>query len=189
MKVDQNLINDCKKGNRLAQNRLYKKYYNLMMSVCFRYARDEYEATSLMNMGFLKILQNLDKIKPGVPFEAWLRRIMINSIIDNYRRNKKHREHINLMEFEDYNNYEGLVDYNEADRVLDTDQILGFINQLPPISKRVFNLNIIDGYAHKEIAEMLGIAEGTSKWHLSNARKILQGKILAASQQVKTRVS
>ena len=183
------LISDCKNGSRSAQNKLYKQYFNLLMGVCYRYAKDEDEAASFLNNGFLKILTNLEKYKIEVPFEAWIRRIMINSIIDTYRRNKKHREHISHMEFQDFQSFDGLIAYNEADRQLDADRILEMIKELPNISQRVFNLSVIDGYNHREISEKLGIAEGTSKWHLSNARKILREKILLAMEKQNKTVS
>jgi RNA polymerase sigma-70 factor (ECF subfamily) len=154
------------------------------MSVCYRYAKDEDEAASFLNNGFLKILTNLDKYKIDVPFEAWIRRIMINSIIDTYRRNKKHRENLTHMEFQDFQSFDGLVAYNDADKQLDADRILDMIKQLPNISQQVFNLSVIDGYNHREISEKLGIAEGTSKWHLSNARKMLREKVLKTMENI-----
>lgn len=186
MQVDLALIQDCISQKRRAQSKLYEKYFSLLMSVCLRYAKSESEAVSLLNNGFLKILNNLEKYKPEVPFEAWIRRVMINSIIDEYRKNKKHKEHIVYKEFQDFESNEGLVNYNEADRLLDAEQIQGLIRRLPPVSQKVFNLSVVDGYNHREIGEILGIAEGTSKWHLSFARKSLQEMIRKSINNLKT---
>ncbi len=174
MKVSQQLIEDCKRGDRRAQFQLYKSCFNILMGVCMRYKKDEDEAASVLNVGFMKILSNLDKYKEGVPFEAWIRRIMINTVIDEFRKNRKVKELIEHTDFADPQSYNKAVDYNTADQKLDAEQLEGFIKQLPPVTQKVFNLYAIDGYTHKEVGKMLNISDGTSKWHLSSARKKLK---------------
>ncbi len=180
------LIQDCKKGNRKAQYKMYKQCFPILMSICMRYKRDEDEALEVLNVGFLKILTKLDKYRPEVPFEAWIRRIMINTVIDEFRKNRKVRELIDYTDFEDTSFYdENYFDLNQADKQFDAEQLEEMIKKLPAVSQKVFNLYAIDGYKHKEIGEMLGISEGTSKWHLSSARKKLRDMIYAALNTTK----
>ena len=113
-----------------------------------------------------------------MPFEAWIRRVMINVIIDEFRKDRKVKE---LMEYRDFsdNTHEaiGQMDFNKADQQFDAEQLEALIRKLPPVSQKVFNLSAIDGYSHMEISEMLGMSVGTSKWHLSSSRKKLQAMI------------
>lgn len=155
----------------------------MLMSVCMRYNKQEEEARGMVNQGFLKILTNLEKYDPKVPFEAWCRRIMINTLIDAYRKNKRHKERINYTDFEDYHDYDGIVDLNEAEHHFDAEAIEQIIQCLPDMSRQVFNLFAIDGYSHKEISSMLGMSEGTSKWHVSSARKQIK-KMMAERMNV-----
>ncbi len=180
MEISQQLLKDCQNGDRRAQFQLYKSCFNVLMGVCMRYKKDESESASVLNQGFLKILTNLDKYDPKVPFEAWIRRIMINTVIDEFRKNRKVRELIEHTDFTEHNAITTQVDYNLADQKFDAERLEALIKQLPPVSQKVFNLYAIDGYSHKEIGEMLGISDGTSKWHLSSARKKLQEMIQQA---------
>ena len=184
MNVDLDLIKACANGNRRAQNLLYKQYYSVLLSTCYRYAGNQEDAISYLNMGFYKILTNLEKYNTDIPFEAWIKRIVINAIIDDFRKNKKHGV-LNYKEFQDFESYTDLIDYNQADTDINTEYIYRFINKLPHTSKQVFNLYVVEGYSHKEIAKSLDIAEGTSKWHLSYARKFLQEAILAGTTKTK----
>ena len=177
MKVNRQLLLDCARGDRRAQFQLYKSCYSVLMGVCIRYRKDQDEAAEILNTGFLKILTKLEKYKEEVPFEAWIRRIMINTVIDEFRKNRKVQELIEHTDFTDDYKYTDQVDYNVADRNFDAEQLELLIKRLPPVSQKVFNLYAVDGYNHREIGEMLGISDGTSKWHLSFARKKLQEMI------------
>ncbi len=185
MKIDPQIIEDCKRGDRKAQFLLYKRCFNILMGVCIRYKQDEDEAAATLNKGFLKILTNLDKYNPQAPFEAWIRRIMINTNIDEFRKNRKVRELIEYSDYNDHDEFKNYIDYNTADQVFDAEQLESYIKMLPPVSQKVFNLYAIDGYSHKEVGEMLGISDGTSKWHLSSARKKLQDIMRKALQSSK----
>ena len=99
---------------------------------------------------------------------------MINTLIDDFRKNRKVKELIEYTDFSQDEKFKDYTDYDSADKIFDVEQLELLIRNLPPISQKVFNLYAIDGYRHKEIAKMLGISEGTSKWHLSSARKKLQ---------------
>lgn len=175
MNINRQLLNDCQQGDQKAQYQLYRSCFPLLMSVCVRYKKDEQEAVAAMNSGFLKILNGLPKYKSNVPFEAWIRKIMINTIIDEFRKDRKVKE---LMEYRDFSDssqeYNSSLDFNKADQQFDAEQLEALIYRLPSVSQKVFNLFAIDGYSHMEISEMLGMSVGTSKWHLSSSRKKLQ---------------
>lgn len=147
------------------------------MGVCLRYRTNEADAAEMLNQAFLKILDNLDRLPDHVPFAAWIKRITINTLIDDFRKNRKVKELIASASIHDLPEGQGGVDYNEADKQFDAEQLEAFIRKLPPMSAKVFNLFAIDGYPHTEISKMLNISEGTSRWHLSSARKKLQEMI------------
>ena len=176
MVLDKSLLKDCQNNERRAQFELYHKCYGILMAICLRYYKNSNDAEEALNMGFLKIVTKLDKYNSDVPFEAWIRRIMINTIIDEFRKNKKGKE---TIEYTDFNGvYESkTVNYNEADLKFEAEELEIMIKTLPPVSQKVFNMHVIDGYSHKEIAELMEISIGTSKWHVSNARKILRGLV------------
>ena len=129
----------------------------------------------MLNIGFTKMLYNLEKYKPEVPFKAWMRKVMINVLIDEYRKEKRHQE--NILYVEDYNETKEHAELNDALVKMNVDQIHALIVKLPPVSQKVFNLFVIDGYSHKEIGAMLNMSEGTSKWHLNSSRTKLKDMI------------
>ena len=176
MKVELDLITACLNKERRAEYELYKQTYGYLMSICYRYVNSTEEAKEMLNIGFLKILTNLDKYKPEVPFKMWIRKVMINTLIDEYRKKKAHAERIQYIE--DYIETPNLSDLNPVLAKMDADQINGLIKKLPPVSQKVFNLFAIDGYSHKEIADMLKMSEGTSKWHVNFSRTKLKEMIL-----------
>lgn len=182
--IDPELIEACRREERRAQNELFKLCYGFLMGVCLRYERNKEEAESLLNMAFFKILTRLDKYSDKVPFEAWAKRVTINTIIDEFRKrnNDKHK----FVESFDHSMPLSSMDYNEADQRFDAENLENMIRQLPPMSQKVFNLYIIDGYNHKEIGEMLNISEGTSKWHLSTARKSIKEMLTKFMNKVAT---
>lgn len=172
MIIQPHLIDSCIKHDRRAEYELYKLTYSYLMSICLRYARDKDSAAESLNIGFLKILKNLTSYKPNIPFKSWIRRVMVNTLIDEYRKNKREKEKISYVQ--EYYDSSDFSDVNEALSRLNYQQIVAHINLLPEATKKVFNLFAIDGYSHKEIGEMLMISEGTSKWHLNAARQKLK---------------
>ena len=172
MNVDLDLITACINKERKAEYELYKNTYSYLMSICIRYVNSQEEAKEMLNIGFLKVLTNLNKYKPEVPFKAWIRKVMVNTLIDEYRKEKKHYENIQYVE-----EYVETSDNSEVNHVLtkmNVAEINSFINLLPQMSQKVFNLYVIDGFSHKEIADLLGMSEGTSKWHLNSSREKLK---------------
>lgn len=153
-----------------------------------RYRKDKSEAVAILNTGFLKIITNLNQYKQETPFEAWIRKIMINTLIDDFRANMKKNELIEYREQLDNAGADHFIDYNQADLLFDAAQLESIIQQLPNMSRQVFNLFAIDGFAHKEIAAMLSISEGTSKWHLNFARSRLQEILIAKHPELVSRI-
>ncbi|MEO0898561.1 MAG: RNA polymerase sigma factor [Bacteroidota bacterium] len=171
MEIEPRLLKGCVKGDRRAQSEMYRRCFGVLMGICMRYHKHEEDAIAALNLGFLKILKSLGKKKEDVPFEPWIRRIMINTIIDEFRKNKRHKETMEYVDFDDRNRNDAFIDVNEADKRFDAEAIESIIQELPPMSREVFNLFALDGFSHKEIAGMMDISEGTSKWHVSFARK------------------
>lgn len=145
------------------------------MGVCLRYSRTREEALEIVNDGFMKIFKKLDRYSQGLSFKGWLRKVMINSAIDYYRRNEKHYHSLDIS----HGKYE-----TSAESILDNlseQDIIAVIQRLPPSYRMVFNLFVIEGYQHEEIANQLNISVGTSKSNLSIARSKLQ-KMLHVEQ-------
>src|SRR5436190_1206406 len=145
MDIQPHLIALCIKHDRKAEYELYKLSYSYLLSICMRYSRDKDTAVESLNMGFLKILNNLSTYKPEIPFKAWIRRIMVNTLIDAYRRNKREREKVTYVE--EYFDNADFSEVNEALSRIGCKQILEQVNKLPEATKKVFNLFVIDGYS------------------------------------------
>lgn len=171
--VSEELIRRCQKDDRKAHYELYKLSFNILLSVCIRYRKDRDEAAELMNTGFLKVLRSLKSYQMHIPFEAWIRRIMINTIISDYHKNKKYKSHIDYN-VQDFERLEPSADINLGESNLQIETILGVMDHLPDMSRKVLNLYVFEGMTHGEISGKLGISQGTSKWHLHEARKRMQ---------------
>jgi RNA polymerase sigma-70 factor (ECF subfamily) len=178
MKVDTKWIEQCIKGDKKAQLRLYDHCYSYMMSICLRYTKDRQDAASRLNLAFLKVLRHLDQFDHSGSFKAWVSRITVRSIIDEFRSQQRH------YQLHAYYGQPGQEiqwpddEMNPIAEEINLDHLLALINTLPEMCKAVFNLYAIDGYTHKEIGVMLGMSEGTSKWHLHEARKKLKDMLL-----------
>lgn len=171
---------------RPAQFELYTLLHPLMMSICTRYERNRQDATARMNNGFLKVLQNLGTRRPEVPFNAWVSRIIINSVIDDFRRD---RTRLSLMISSDVPDQYAGSEANEYLAEMESEDFAQLLNKVPDMSRQVFNLFAIDGHAHAEIAERLGISEGTSKWHVNNARMILRKALVQQRRALEARTT
>lgn len=161
---EKGLIQACVRRERWAQKVLYEEYYSRMMGVCLRYATDEQEALDILHEGFIKVFRHVGKYKPGTSLSAWIRRIMVNTAIDYYRKNSRRRTE-DMDEAYD-------ISTNDPDAIsrCTEQEILEAIQELTPSYRAVFNLYVIEGYAHKEIAELLDITESTSRSNLVKAR-------------------
>lgn len=140
-----------------------------MMSICLRYTRNEDDAIEVLHNGFLKVYKNIyrfDSLKASL--YTWIRSIMVHSAIDFIRQNMKHSRQVEIDQITEPN-----VD-SEAMNKLNAQELLFLVRKLPPATQTVFNLYIIEGFTHREIGAMMGISEGTSKWHLSEARRLMR---------------
>ncbi len=175
MSVDQELLKSCIKDDRKAIEQLYKHCFQSLMPICFRYHNNEEDARSSLNIGFVKIVGALKDVNlEGFNFGGWSKRIMNNTLIDEYRKKKKHNERYTSTDQEAQLDFFADSSVNQALDNFGTNSILDLIKLLPTATGQVFNFYVIDGYNHKEIGELLGFAEGTSKWHLSQAKKMLR---------------
>ncbi|MES2617281.1 MAG: RNA polymerase sigma factor [Bacteroidota bacterium] len=168
----EQLISLCVANDRSAQEQLYKQYYGKMMGVCRRYFQNRDDAMEVLNCGFLKVYQNLKHYEQKGPFEAWIYRIIYNTIID-FIRSKK------TLAFQSTSDLDQLTP-TASDLPLQklyADDLLKLLYQLPDATRTVFNMFAIDGYKHEEIAGILNISEGTSKWHVNHARQQLKALI------------
>lgn len=172
MDIQPQLIALCIKQDRRAEYELYKLSYSFLMGICMRYSRDKDSASEALNLGYMKILKNLANYNPQIPFKVWIRKIMVNTLIDEYRKIKREREKVTYVE--EYYDSADFSEVNEALGRMDYKHLLQQVNLLPEATRKVFNLFAIDGFGHKEIGELLGISEGTSKWHLNAARQKLK---------------
>ena len=142
-----------------------------------RYNNNEEDARAAFNSGFIKILSGLEKVDKDLNFDAWAKRVMVNNLIDEYRKNKRYTSHITKSDSERALDFYSEGHTNNAESNLGYENIMMLVQELPAVSARVFNLYVIEGYSHKEIGELLEMSEGTSKWHLSTARKMLREKL------------
>jgi RNA polymerase sigma factor (sigma-70 family) len=163
------IISGCKKGDRKAQEKLYKSYYRAMMTVCLRYTKNDEDAVEVLNTGFLKVFGNIQRYDSmQASLYTWIRTIVINSCLDFIKQKQKLEKVSELSE-----DVEVHIDPEVVSKIK-TAELLEQVRKLAPATQAAFNLYVIEGYNHKEIGQLLNISEGTSKWHLSEARKILQ---------------
>jgi RNA polymerase sigma factor (sigma-70 family) len=168
--TDIELVRGCIINDRLAQEQLYKQFHGPMASICVRYTRNEHDAVEVMHSGFLKVFKNVERFDASkASLYTWIRTIMVNTAIDFLRQ--KNRWFIPHAELE---NIESGMTEPEAVQRLNVQELLKLVQLLPPATQAVFNLYVVDGYTHKEIGQLLGISDGTSKWHLSEARRLMQ---------------
>jgi RNA polymerase sigma-70 factor (ECF subfamily) len=171
------IINGCLAGDRRDQELLYRRHAPKLYAVCLQYSGNDEEARDILQEGFIRIFENLDSYKYEGSFEGWVRRIVVNTALEKFR--SRH----NLYRVDDIDTVPEMEAEPDNDDFsgLEANDLLGFIRQLPPKYRMVFNLYAIEGYSHREIARMINISEGTSKSNLSRARLILQKKVWAYS--------
>jgi RNA polymerase sigma factor (sigma-70 family) len=175
MTPSKDLLERCKRDDRKAHYELYHMCFPFLVSVCRRYYVNKEDMQSSLNHIYLKMIRGMGSylIKSDkVPFELWTRRIAINHVIDEFRKTIKIRENIDLRELQEIEDLHPVIDPALEKEKLE--EILAAIEQLSQMSRTVFNLFVIDGYDHEEIAKMLKISSGTSRAHLHNARKRLK---------------
>ncbi len=170
METEAQLIEACLRNDRNAQRKLYNAYAGKMLVVCMRYVQNQAEAEDILQEGFMKVFQNLDTFRAESTLGSWIKRIVINTAI-NQIRSQKH-----FQNMDDVQEYENKVSDNLSGiEAIHFQELIEMIQKLPKGCRTVFNLFAIEGYKHYEIAQMLNITEGTSKSQYSRAKAILQG--------------
>lgn len=164
------LLAGCLRNHRRSQELLYRQFYGYAMSVCLRYAPTREGALEVLNDGFLKVFTRLDQYEPTQSFKGWLRRILINTAVDHYRQEVRHFYHEDVEQADQIAGTESIDAYSQ----LAHEELMRLIQQLSPAYRLVFNLYVIDGFSHDEIAAQLGISVGASKSNLARARENLR---------------
>ena len=172
MQTEEDFIQRCLNNDSQAQEELYRRFAPKMFGICLRFTKNKMEAEDVLQEGFIKIFTYLKDYRSEGSLEGWIRRTIINTAINYYKKRAKQFgdvqiEHAEISRLDD----ETIIDKLSADELLDV------IQTLPDGYRMVFNLSIIEGYTHKEIGDMLNISENTSKSQLSRARSVLQGKL------------
>ena len=170
--VELQLIRGCAENDRKCQEKLYKYYFDKMYALCSKYAKDESEAITILNDGFLKVFRNIQHFRNDGSLEGWIRKTVYHAVADHFRLKVNN---VNFLLPDDQDSQ--FVKNEEATQHLFFEDIIHIIDKLPAASAKVLLLHAIEGYNHKEIGEMLQISENTSKWHLSNARQMLRDKL------------
>jgi RNA polymerase sigma factor (sigma-70 family) len=173
MMTEQQIIEGCARHDRKSQKALYDKHSRFLLGICLRYAADKAEAEDILQESFLKIFFNIKDYSGTGSFIGWLRKVAVNTAITHYHKNLKFRYH---LEIEEYVSIETGVSSFEDD-FFTADELYKVMNELPPGYRMVFNLYAVEGYKHKEIADMLGIDTNTSKSQYSRAKAALRDKL------------
>lgn len=173
------LIKGCKNNKRKQQELLYRLYFKPMLGLGRRYTNDEDKLIEWVNNGFLKVYKKIHTVKNPEALPGWIKSVIYRSILDGIRSEKRYLQRMIFdLEHQSNNSYNIVNGY-------DYDVIMGHVEQLPDSSKRVFKKFIVEGFSHKDISVEMGISEGTSKWHLNNARNklkqiLLDNKVIAS---------
>ncbi|MDD4515104.1 sigma-70 family RNA polymerase sigma factor [Massilibacteroides sp.] len=171
---EEQLIESCKRGDRIGQKELYNRFSRKMMGVCYRYVNDKETAADLLQEGFIKVFMSLKSYSGTGSFEGWVRKIFVNSALEYLRKTDVLREATDL---------DHMVELSQPDSSvissMTADELMKLVQELPPGFRTVFNLFAIEGYSHREIGELLNITESTSRSQYTRARQLLQKKINA----------
>lgn len=166
---DSDLVRRCAGGDIRSRELLYRRYFSFAMSICIRYAGDENQAMEIVNDSYMKVLDRISDYDHSRPFKSWYGKILVNTAIDNYRKNLKNKEHISI---------DTLTKTGESDPEIETElsvnDILTLYRYLPANYKITFNLFEIEGYSHEEIGRMMGVTASTSRSNLARAKKMLR---------------
>lgn len=174
----KNIVKGCLKNNKADQYQFYSHFSQKMYGVCLRYAGSYDEAQDILQEGFIKVFEKLDTFKWKGSLEGWIKRIMIYTAIEKYR------ERIYHLSVDDINENGGYSEDNSGPENLSLSELLNLIQQLPDQYRLVFNLSVLEGMSHKEVGELLGISESTSRSNLARARSILQKWIVSEQKLV-----
>jgi RNA polymerase sigma factor (sigma-70 family) len=186
--IDPGIISACINRDTRAEYTLYRECYSSLMGICRRYVHNDDDAAELLNQGFLKILNNLKAYDETKPFDKWAKSILINTIIDDFRKNKKYKTTYTVSDELEASTSLHPVDVNTAESKISVNEMLTQIRRLPDGCREVFNLYVFEDMSHKQISETLSIPEGTSRWLLNNARVKLRKSFASFISTVKAMV-
>tara|TARA_R110000751_G_scaffold155796_2_gene261300 strand:- start:98354 stop:98887 length:534 start_codon:yes stop_codon:yes gene_type:complete len=164
------LIIQCKKQDATAQGELYKQYNRILFAICLRYSPNYSEAEDNLQDAFITIFKKIEQYNAKGSFEGWMKRVTVNTVLQKYRKQR-------TFEIVDEGQIEDEAEVEIESEEIPLDFLLKIVQELPDRYRLVFSMYVMDGYQHKEIAEMLGISDGTSKSNLARARMILKNKI------------
>jgi len=173
---EEKLIKRCVKNDRKAQKEVYEYFFTKMYAICKRYLKNEEDAMEVLNTGMLVVFKKIEAFQFKGSFEGWVKRIMINKSLDFIKTNKRYKYQMSIDEKEEPIASYPIVE-SEAVTNLNTEALYQLIRELGVSQQMVFNLYVIEGYSHNEIADKIGITASTSRWHLTKAREVLQQKI------------
>lgn len=168
MSVDE-LVNNCKKEKRKAQEELYRRYSPVLFGICLKYSRNKTEAEDSLHDCFMTIYNKIGQFNFKGSFEGWMKRIAVNTVLQKYRKER----HLDVVS----DNFGDVAEVTYEQEEINLSVLLNHIQELPNKYRVTFSLYVLDGYSHKEISQMLGTSEGTSKSNLARARMILKEKI------------
>lgn len=180
----QLILKGCQQGNRNSQRKLYEHFYGYAMSVCLRFSKNKEEAAEVLNDAFVKVFSHLDRYDQAFPFQAWLRRILVNAAIDHHR---KHHKMLDFLELS--------IQSDRADdevpmpQISPDEDLLPILQKLPPAYRMVFNLFVMEDLKHHEIAELLGISVSTSRSNFVRAKEKLREIILERNNRMTTKTT
>jgi RNA polymerase sigma factor (sigma-70 family) len=180
---EEELIQNCKKGDIIFQEKLYKQFYGYAMGIGLRYIFNREDALEVVNDSFIKVFNNIRSFKQDQAFKPWLRRIIVNTAIDRRRKDLKYLQNVDLDQAENTDTQAHIVER------LTAQDILKLLDQLPEIQRIVFNLYEIDGYSHEEIGRSLNIPASSSRTYLSRAKEKLKKALMLQDQKIYERVS
>ena len=171
--TDEEIVQGCLRNDARMQKRLFERYFPELMPVCLRYCRSQDDADDVLQESFVKAYGRISTYTGEGPLAAWLKKIVVRTALDKLRRMAREQKVVipNTAEYD-------AVQMPDFDDQISAQEILALVQELPPVHRAVFNLHILEGWSHREIGLDLGINEGTSKWYLSEARRILKVRIL-----------
>lgn len=174
------LVNGCIRNERIWQERLYKLYFQKMYNVCCLYSIDDQEAMDMLNQGFLRVFQKINQFSFQGSLEGWIKRVITHKILDLLKQKQKFKTTEIHAELNLSADQHSPLQHNDTNY---------FMSLLPPSSAKVFRLFFEEGYTHEEIAELLNISSGTSKWHVANAKQLLRKLIEKENESIKDRIA
>ena len=166
---DDDLIRGCRENNRKSQEMLYRRYANTMYNLCLIYESDRDSAKDILQEAFIKIFRNIDSYNNKGSLKGWIKRIITNTAIDNYRKKNNESQFISIDKID-----QPFSEDEYLTSIINTEDIICQVKRLPDGARMIFQLHAIEGYSHKEIADLLNISEGTSKSQINRAKQLLQ---------------